>query len=91
MDRSSAKDGLVAAGTLGTFAVRDVHTGIEFEIGTGKGLTATLKQEIWNKRDEYLGKFIKYQHFPIGRKDKPRLPSFQGFRDEEDFTKKEEE
>jgi DNA ligase-1 len=85
MDRSSSKAGLTPCGTLGAFTVRDVHTGVEFEIGTGKGLTAALRQEVWNNHEKYLGRIIRYQHFAIGAKDKPRIPSFQGFRDESDF------
>lgn len=83
--RSSAKAGKVPAGTLGTLKVRDVHTDIEFEIGTGKGLTAELRLKIWNNRKIYLGKFIKYSYQPCGVKDKPRQPSFLGMRDKRDM------
>ena len=49
-ERSSAKAGLVPAGTLGNFLVRDMYTNIEFEIGTGIGLNDILKQKIWNDK-----------------------------------------
>lgn len=84
--RSSAKAGLVPAGTLGTLRVRDVHDGREFGIGTGKGLNDELKKEIWNNQSKFLGKIVKYQYQEVGTKDNPRIPSFQGFRDPRDMS-----
>lgn len=84
--RSSAKAGLVPAGTLGTLLVRDYYDGREFGIGTYKGLTKEDLQEIWNNQDKYLGKIVKYQWQVVGTKDNPRIPSFQGFRDEGDMS-----
>jgi DNA ligase-1 len=84
--RSSAKAGLVPAGTLGTLLVRDIKDGREFGIGTYKGLKKEDLQEIWDNRDKYLGKIVKYQYQMVGTKDLPRIPSFQGFRDERDMS-----
>jgi DNA ligase-1 len=84
--RSSAKAGLIPAGTLGTLLVRDIKDGREFGIGTYKGLKKEDLQEIWNNRDKYLGKIVKYQYQLVGTKDNPRIPSFQGFRDERDMS-----
>ena len=84
--RSSAKAGLVPAGTLGTLLVRDIKDGREFGIGTYKGLKKEDLQEIWDNRDKYLGKIVKYQYQFVGTKDLPRIPSFQGFRDERDMS-----
>lgn len=84
--RSSAKSGLIPAGTLGTLLVRDVHDGREFGIGTGKGLNDALKKEIWDNQSKYLGKIVKYQYQEVGTKDNPRIPSFQGFRDPRDMS-----
>jgi DNA ligase-1 len=78
--RSHEKAGMVAAGTLGAFVVND--KGTEFSIGTG--LTAELRQEIWDNQQAYLGKLVKYKYFPSGGKEKPRHPVFLGFRDEND-------
>jgi len=87
--RSSAKAGKVPAGTLGSLLVRDVNTGIEFEIGTGKGLDKALRQEIWDHRKKYLHKLVKYSYQPVGVKEKPRQPSlsrdFLGIRDRRDL------
>jgi DNA ligase 1 len=78
--------GKVPKGTLGAFRVRDIHSGIEFEIGTGIGLTANLRQRIWDDQPSYLGKIVHYRYQACGTKDRPRFPSFQGFRHEADVT-----
>lgn len=81
--RSTAAAGLSGKGTLGAFQVRDLVTGVEFSIGTG--LTALERQHFWNRQNEYVGKLIRYKHFPIGAKDRPRHPVFLGFRDARDM------
>lgn len=87
--RSSKKAGKVGANTLGRFRVRDVVTGIEFEIGTGEGLTQELRKEIWENQDKYLGKLVKYKYQASGMKEgadaKPRFPVWLAFRDERDM------
>lgn len=83
--RSSHKAGKVGADTLGKFRVRDINTGVEFEIGTGEGLTQVLRKEIWETRDKYLGKLVKYKYQPAGQKNLPRFPVWLGFRDERDM------
>lgn len=79
--RSSAKAGKRPAGTLGKFLCRDLKTGVEFRLGTGKGLDHPLRQLIWDNQDEYRSKIVKYQYQVVGVKDKPRLPIWIGFRD----------
>ncbi len=82
MERSSAKDGKVPVGRLGAFVVRDIATGIVFNVGNGEGLTIAMRQEIWRDRTGYLGRTIKYRYQPVGTKESPRFPQFLGFRDE---------
>lgn len=84
--RSSAKAGKVPAATLGKLKVRDCETGIEFSIGTGKGLTADLRARIWTYPEFFIGQIVKYKYQPIGVKVAPRLPIFLGFRDERDMS-----
>jgi DNA ligase-1 len=84
--RSSAKAGKVGKDTLGKFHVRDCVTGVEFEIGTGEGLTERLRKRIWEARDSYIGKIVHYRYQKEGMKDKPRLPIWFGFRDESDMS-----
>lgn len=80
--RSSSKGGRTAGGTLGALQVRDIHTGVEFELGTG--FTQEQRRNLWEGRKYVVGKLVKYKYFPIGVKDKPRLPVFLGFRNRSD-------
>ena len=82
--RSTAKAGLSGKSTLGAFLARDVVSGVEFSIGTG--LTALQRGVFWARQDEYLGKLVRYKHFPVGAKDRPRHPVFTGFRDPRDLS-----
>lgn len=82
-ERSTSREGLVPAGMLGALKVRDIHTGVEFEIGTG--FTREQRIDIFTQKDQYLGKLAKYQYFAGGSKERPRFPSFRGFRDREDM------
>jgi DNA ligase-1 len=82
--RSSAKAGKVGKGTMGALQVRDLKTGVEFEIGTG--FTAGERAEWWARRDRFMGYLVKYKFFPVGVKDKPRHPTYLGIRDAGDMS-----
>ena len=82
--RSQVKEGLEGANTLGAIKVRDVVTGIEFSIGSG--FNDLQRQAIWDNQEPTLGKIVKYSHFAnSGVKDKPRFPTFKGFRSKDDM------
>jgi DNA ligase-1 len=81
--RSTAQAGLVGKSSLGAFLVRDCVSGVEFSIGTG--LTALQRGVFWQRRDEYVGKLVKYKFFPVGVKVAPRHPVFLGMRDARDM------
>lgn len=81
--RSDKKEGKVGAGVLGKF-VLELPDGKQF--GCGTGLSAEQRKEIWENKDSYLGKLVKYKYFAHGEKDLPRHPVFLGFRDEEDLS-----
>jgi DNA ligase-1 len=83
--RSSHKENMIPKDTLGAIIVRDCKTGVEFNIGTG--FDAIDCTTIWKNREKYLGKTVSYRYFPTGSKDKPRHPSFKGFRDPIDLVK----
>jgi DNA ligase-1 len=83
--RSSHKANMVPINTLGAFLVRDIHDGREFKIGTGIGLNDELRKQIWETKDQYLGKIVNYRYQECGSKDLPRIPSYQGFRDKRDM------
>lgn len=82
-ERSSCKNGLIPMGRAGSLRVRELSSGIEFNIGTG--LDTKMSEDFWIERNSLPGKIIKFKHQPVGRKDKPRFPVFLGFRDEWDM------
>ncbi len=76
--RSSKKEGKVALQQLGALKVRDVKSGVEFDIGTG--FTGEQRITFWHGRHDLIGKVVKYKSQPVGVKDRPRFPVFLGFR-----------
>lgn len=84
--RSSHAENKRASGTLGALQVRGItgqFKGVEFEVGAG--FTAEQRANLWQGRQYLAGKLVKYKHFPIGVKDKPRHPVFLGWRDRRDM------
>ena len=85
--RSSHKDGMVPNGMLGTLVVRDLTSGVQFDIG--RAVKGVWNQQdlvhLWGQRAYLMGKIIKYRFFPSGVKDKPRFPQFICFRDIDDL------
>jgi DNA ligase 1 len=81
-ERSTEKAGMVPAGVLGGLHVRDVVSGVEFDIGGG--FTAAMRAEMWATRDALVDSVVKYKYFPSGGKDKPRFPVYLGPRDARD-------
>jgi DNA ligase-1 len=82
--RSSAKAGKSGKATLGAFIVRDLKTGVEFNVGSG--ISADLRAIFWSDQKRVLGKLVKYKSFPVGVKEKPRHPVFLGLRDARDMS-----
>ncbi len=80
-ERSSAKDGLVPTNTLGSLILKFGDD--TFMCGTG--FNDALRKEIWDNQDKYLCKLASIRYMSVGSKDKPRVPSFCGFRDKEDM------
>ena len=80
--RSLSLDGLVGANTTGNLIVKNKE-GQVFSIGSG--LNDFLREELWNNKENYIGKFVKYKYFPQGVKELPRHPVFLGFRDFDDI------
>jgi len=81
--RSSCMENLVPMNTLGSLHVRDIETGVDFHIGTG--FNDAQRKEIWESREDWLGKIVKYKSFKVGVKEKPRHPVFLGVRMKEDM------
>lgn len=82
-ERSSAKDGMIPMNTLGSLVLKYGDT--TFNVGTG--FTDALRDEIWFNQEKYLGKLASVRYMSVGMDKLPRVPSFQGFRDEDDMSK----
>ena len=76
--KSTKKAGRVEIEMLGALSVKDVNTGVSFEIGTG--FTQDQRARMWTDKDQLLGRMVKYKHQLVGALDKPRFPVFLGFR-----------
>jgi len=85
--RSSEQAGKVPGGTLGALVVRDVHRR-DFVFNVGSGFDLYLRNRIGSNREAHLGKVVRYRYLPVGTKDLPRHPTFQGFRDPIDIDRK---
>lgn len=85
--RSSAKAGLVPAGYLGGLHVRDIKSGVEFDIGIAvRGVwTLQTRKALWAASNTLPGKILTYRHFPSGIVEKPRFPKFVSFRSSDDM------
>lgn len=81
--RSNAKAGMIPQNTLGALIVKDIKTQVEFSIGTG--FDESLRKELWDNKEDIIGKVVKYKFFAYGAVDKPRHPVFLGFRDKKDM------
>jgi DNA ligase-1 len=87
--RQTLQENQHGMGTMGALLLRDVHTGVEFKIGTG--FTAEQRAWFWRKCNPTtiaLGYpiIVKYKFFPVGVKDKPRHPVYLGLRDRSDMS-----
>ena len=76
------EDGLVPTNTLGSLVLK--YGDDTFNCGTG--FSDALRYEIWSNQDKYLGKLASIRYMSVGAKDKPRVPSFIGFRHTEDIS-----
>ena len=83
--RNTRKEGKVGRGVLGSLLVRDIHTGVSFNVGSG--FDDAERRTLWgdHANGDLVGRVIKYQYFPTGSKEKPRFPTFLGFRDPSDI------
>lgn len=79
--RSSCKDAMIPADTLGALVVN--MNGTVFSIGSG--FDNATRDYIWANRNYLIGSIVKFKYFPVGIKDAPRFPIFLGFRDKDDM------
>lgn len=80
--RGKARAGLVGAGLAGALRVRDRVSGVEFELGSG--LDEATRRWWWAQRGKVARApgelLVRYKHFPLGGKDRPRHPVYLGLR-----------
>jgi DNA ligase-1 len=81
--RSSKASGMVPAGVLGALICRSPLYADTFNVGSG--FDDMTRRAIWLNKDKYLGLAAKIKHQPSGAKDKPRFPTFIGWRSAEDI------
>jgi len=81
--RSTEQDNRHPDDMLGSLHVRDIHSNVMFEVGSG--FTEAERISLWNDRANLKGQLIKYKHFSVGVKNKPRFPIFLGFRSKLDI------
>lgn len=80
--RSSHAANKTGNGMAGGFRV--IMGGLEFDVAPGK-LTHAERIAIWQGREAYVGRWLKFRHCPIGVKTAPRFPRFIGWRDSIDM------
>lgn len=89
-ERSSHKENLIPMDTLGAILATGVFPdGTKYKVRIGTGFDTATRKEVWDNREEYLGKMVKFSYFPTGVKSAPRFPVFLGFRDADDLNSSE--
>lgn len=82
-ERSTHKANMIPTGVLGAFRVKSKEFKSEFSIGTG--MNDAQRDEFWKKREQLMGKLLKFKYQAIGVKDVARFPVFLGLRHENDL------
>ena len=80
-ERSSCKENLIPMNTLGSLVLK--YGDSEFRVGTG--FSDAQRKEIWENKESYLGKLASIRYMSVGLIEKPRVPSWLGWRDEDDL------
>ena len=79
-ERSTAQDGRVGGGTLGSFTCQ-MSSGALFSVGSFRGMSRDTGRELWNRREELSGKQIKIKYMRLSQYGVPIHPVYLGFRD----------
>lgn len=86
-ERSSHQENLVGKNTMGSVLVQANGFSETFSVGNGPGLTWSLRQQIWDNRQSYVGKLLTFRYQAEGVKDRPRFPQWMSIRDPADMSK----
>ena len=76
--RSTNQAGLIYANTLGALIVTSSKFKTPFNVGTG--FTAAERAWIWSHQTEVMGQLGKVKYQECGTMEKPRIPTWLGFR-----------
>jgi DNA ligase-1 len=79
LERGTAKAGKTGKGRMGALVVRDIASGVEFNVGTG--FNDTDREYFYRNAAAVRGKIIKYKSFPVGDYSAPRFPVYLGGRE----------
>lgn len=85
-ERSSHQENKIGKGMAGSFICKDLASGATIKVGAGK-MTHQEREDVWENKELYIGKFIKYRSMTTGVKDLPRFPRFIEWRAEEDILR----
>lgn len=77
-ERSTCKEGLVPMEKLGALKLI-TESGKEFSCGSG--FDDKTRVQLWNTKEELIGKYAKVKYFEQGGYEVPRFPIFLGFRE----------
>jgi len=75
-ERSSKKEGMQLAGTLGALVMEKNNS--QFTLGVG--FTDIQRKNIWDDQQKFLGKKVTFTYQSWSVKNKPRFPIFKHFR-----------
>ena len=80
--RSEHKANKRLSGMVGKFIV--LYKGVEIEVAPGY-FTHAQRKIIWEMKELYINRILKFRYFAYGVKDLPRFPRALGFRDAMDL------
>lgn len=76
--RSHKQEGMVPANTLGALVVK--WKDVEFKIGSG--YNDKQRQELWDNRDNLIGKLVTFRYQELSKYSVPRFPTWKCIREE---------
>lgn len=82
--RATDAAGMVPTGVLGGVQVRDLKSQVEFNIGSG--FNDHERASLWQERQALVGRIAKYRTQPHGAHERPRFPTFLGWRHPADLS-----
>jgi len=75
-ERSTHAEGLIPAGLLGAWKIS--WNGLEFDCGSGYDMQQ--RAEMWDNREDYIGKMVTFKFQGVGTNGRPRFPIYLGIR-----------